>query len=111
MKVESISFNERKKLHMKLIYILCLIPYLGACLFPYLDHILPRPMNICYHVPVDVISLLLDVLRGCSIITSRLGVGSSHRDRPISMVLLLIFRDSEREAGGWVVKNGNFSMT
>ena len=33
---------------------------------------------------------------------SRLGVGSSHRDRPISMVVLHVFRDSERDAGGWV---------
>ena len=39
-------------------------------------------------------------LRGWSIITSHLGVGSSHRYRPISMLVLHVFRDSERDAGG-----------
>ena len=41
------------------------------------------------------------------------GVGSSHRDRPISMVALHVFRDSERDAeggAGWF-KNANFSVT
>ena len=39
-----------------------------------------------------------------------MGVGSSHRDRPISMVVLHVFRDSERDAGGWWLKNGNFCV-
>ena len=42
------------------------------------------------------------------------GVGSSHRDRPISVVVLHVFRDSERDTGGggagWL-KNANFSVT
>ena len=38
-------------------------------------------------------------------------MGSSHRDRPISMVALHIFRGSERDSeGGWF-KNGDFSVT
>ena len=28
------------------------------------------------------------------------GLDSAHRDRPISMVLVQVFRDSERDAGG-----------
>ena len=39
------------------------------------------------------------------------GVGSSHRDRPISMLVLHVFRDSNRDArDGWF-KNGNCSVT
>ena len=39
-------------------------------------------------------------VRGCSIITSHLGVGSSHKDRPTSKLRLHVFSDSERDARG-----------
>ena len=38
-------------------------------------------------------------------------MGSSRRDRPISMVVLHVYSDSECDAGGGWVKNGNFSVT
>ena len=47
-------------------------------------------------------------VRSCSIITSRLGAGSSPRDRPISIEVLHVFRDSECEAGGWVAQSWQF---
>ena len=38
-------------------------------------------------------------------------LASSHRDRPISMVVLHVFRDSERDAGSGWFKNSIFSVT
>ena len=35
-------------------------------------------------------------------------VDTSHRDMPISMLILHVFRDSERDAGGWVGQKWQF---
>ena len=52
-----------------------------------------------------------EFLYGFSIITSHLGMGSSHRDKLICMIVLHISRVAERDAGGGGVGDSKLAIS